>query len=183
MKHYLFAILMVCAACASDVEPSGPNGAAGGRPEVSVDTKEFVAPSDVGVQAQALTQSYFFINSENGAQINRSNTSWDGLRCMLMKRCTNLSVCTNHDFSCTFNNPTPGNTRCTNGHGETYTTLCGPPGCDVYQVGGGSSPIYTFRYGTDTTYVFRTGTAPGFPFATCKLTNVGARLTLSTSPL
>jgi hypothetical protein len=90
-------LLILLTACASehDLTDAAGGGAAGGRPEPSVSVDQFVAPSDVGVSTEALTQSFAFINNENGAQINRSNTSWDGLRCWVMRRCT--TGCTNHD--------------------------------------------------------------------------------------
>ena len=43
-------------------------------------------PIDVDVAAEALTlhSQFTFINSENGAQIWRSNSGWDTLRCFVM---------------------------------------------------------------------------------------------------
>lgn len=181
---YAFATLGGCAVEAGAPEASA--GAAGGRPDVSVSEDQFIAPGDVAVQSQALTKTFFFINSEDGAQINRAVPgSWDGLRCWLMQKCAgSTSLCRSNDYTCTFNTPTPGNTKCvgrTSALGS-FTTLCGPPGCDIYQVGDGSFPKGRFAYGTNSQYVFNSGAAINYPYAQCKLVP-GARLQLSTTPL
>ena len=168
------------------------------RPVVDVEADQFIAPSDVGVSAEALTVGFTTINSDNGGGIWRApGDQLNGLRCWVMGKCTKPS-CVNNEFSC-------GNalikgvvkTWCfkanPNGNlpGWYYNArFCNTARCSVYlgRPDESGTRVGEFVYGTDPNYVWRSGsnTGDGYNYASCKLTDANAgrvRLTLSTVPL
>lgn len=138
---------------------------------------------DVEVSQFKLTQAQTCINSVSGSGIWRSNGSYDGLRCWVMRY--GGSGCTGNEFSCTYFSSTK-ETSCTSGSLQLRATSCTSSGCVIKQ---GSNTLGSFQYGSSANYVFRSGSAPSFPFATCSYADSAHQssghptFTQSTSPL
>lgn len=173
----LFALLLTFAAtaCLGDVGTDTRGGAGGAAaPE---------RPVSVGVQAQALSITKSFINSDNGAAIFRDHFSINALRCWVMAKCTGGGLCSNNNYDCHYVQPnTQGiavacdNLQDPTGIPSYFAKNCTSTGCTVVsnQISGNEG---TFQYGSDLHKVFATGSMINYGHAECAYSNASNEAT------
>lgn len=132
------------------------------------------APVDVGVTTSALTlhSQFTFINSENGAQIWRSNGPWDTLRCFVMSQ---GSTSSNSWWAMHLNSP-PTSATATHGTVQWKAHACDAAKCSLSlcTTGGSCTSKGTMYFTVNTTIIFdSTFPLDGYTKITCGPSTTG----------
>lgn len=183
----LAALLVQACALEHSPQPAALSGAAGsyniapGSPAHRDSTYPIEEPHR-SVEAQAATQaltlnsSFTTINSENGAQIWRSNSSWDAVRCFVMSQGSSTP---NNYWTMQLLGPpltqTTG-TKATHGTVSWIADLCGAQKCNLSRCVTGQACVTkgVMYWTTDQTTIF-TSIAPldGFAKVECRSNSGG----------